>query len=95
MSKTTITINSPSVSSNIVNMSKMKPLQIGRIVKSIVPDYIGEVVMRTASFQQFEVISLSDYGEDKCWTNPQACIEIIVELMDVELIVNIKGVSND
>lgn len=92
MSKTTITVNSPSVSSNIVYMGKMKPFQIGRIVKTPIPAYLGHIVMRTAAINEFEVMSLSTPNPDCYWSEGG---DIFVELLDVELIVNIKGACND
>jgi hypothetical protein len=54
---------------NIVLMKDMKPLEIGRIVTSkITHCYSGEIVMRTASKDKFEVMSLSHPAIDHCWT---------------------------
>ncbi len=42
-------------------MSKMEPLEVG-ITKD------NEIVMRTASVDQFEVMNLSNPGAGRCWT---------------------------
>lgn len=87
MTNTTITINSATCP-NIVTMNKMEPFQVARIVKSTTPSYIGAIVMRTASWSSFEVMSLSHSGI--CWTSQEDCKFIVVELLDAELVVNIK-----
>jgi len=45
-------------------MNKMKPLDIGIIIGGI---YDGEIVMRTASCNKNEIMSLSEPGKDRCW----------------------------
>lgn len=87
MSKILVTITQPLTKQTIVKMRDMRPLQIGRIVRSTVRSYIGEIVMRTASTDKFEVMSLSNLKEDVCWLGADGGD---VELLDVELVVNIK-----
>ena len=54
--------------SNVILMDDMKPLQIGTIVNG--PScYNGDIVMRTASTDKFEVMDLTVPGEDGCWTS--------------------------
>lgn len=89
MSNTTITINSAACP-NIVTMNQMTPFQVARIVKSTTPSYIGTIVMRTASWLSFEVMSLSHFEHTVSWINQQDCKFIVVELLDAELVVNIK-----
>ena len=48
-----------------IEMRKLKPCQMARTIQ-------GELVMRTASRDKFEVMSLSDPAMDGCWTlNPR------------------------
>ena len=89
MSNTTITINFFSDKPTIY-MREMRPLQVGRIVKTHFPEYMGRIVMRTASTNHFEVIDLSANKPDNCWSNTQDCGENKVQLLDAELVVNIK-----
>ena len=89
MSNTTITINS-SLLPNTITMNQMKPLQVGRIVKCDIPSYAGNIVMRTASIIKFEVMDLSTFKKSSCWSDTQDTKSIIVELLDAELVVNIK-----
>ena len=58
----------------VIEMGKMKPLQIGRIVEDEI--YEGIVVMRTASSISFEVINLSQLGENECWTNENCPLKV-------------------
>lgn len=46
----------------IVLMKDMEPLQLGRIIKSPIKDQIGNIILRTASGQHFEVINLTVIG---------------------------------
>ena len=61
----------------IIAMWDMKPLQIGRIVETGF-EHNGEFVMRTASTDKFEIMSLSKPKENGCWT--YSC-EFEVELL--------------
>ena len=48
-------------------MEEMKPLQVGKIVLDT--KYGDRIVMRTSSTSHFEVMDLSNPGEDVCWTS--------------------------
>lgn len=52
--------------SRVVKMSEMKPLQVGRVIDEGFT--MGHIVWRTASTGKFEVVDLSRYGQDSCWT---------------------------
>jgi len=47
-----------------IEMGEMKPYDIGRIIGGV---YNNEIVMRTASLNRFEVMSLSKPENDRCW----------------------------
>ena len=61
---------------NIIPMSEMKPLDIGRIIHSLYDKYEGKLVMRTASTTYFEVMDLANPGEDQCWSGGQSDIKV-------------------
>lgn len=90
MNSTTMTIDYSKLSERIIKMSKMKPLEVGRIITSQDNIYVGRVVMRTASPCKFEIMDLSVFFQDSCWTDKTEAESITVELLDVELVVNIK-----
>ena len=90
MSNTTITINPSLPLKRLIDMSEMKPLAVGRIVTSTCNAYAGRIVMRTASAPKFEIMDLSDFYKGSCWTDRTAVEGMTVELLDVELVVNIK-----
>jgi len=54
-----------------IPMHEMKPLEIGIITSA--GGYNNTCVMRTASTCKFEVMNLSDPGEDCCWTSTVDC----------------------
>ena len=56
-----------------ISMGDMLPLQIGEITRG---DNRRVIVMRTASSENFEVIDLTDAGEDNCWTSPNSVIPV-------------------
>lgn len=68
----------------LVSMDEMKPLEIGTIYESIsissTKEYLGHIVMRTASTLNFEVIDLTNPGEDCCWTDRPTltCIKVFI-----------------
>ena len=66
-------------------MGEMKPLQTGIIYGG---RYGGNIIMRTASSEKFEVIDLSLFGKDKCWTSELSGIQ--VEIVEAEITVTIK-----
>ena len=51
---------------DILTMADLKPCQLAVVVED--NNYRGTIVMRTASISQFEVMDLSNPGEDNCWT---------------------------
>jgi len=55
--------------SNVILMCEMQPLQVGKIVDDKYRDYIGHIVMRTASISKFEVMDLTKACVDSCWSN--------------------------
>ena len=50
-----------------ITMADMKPLDIGVIVSGD-DEYMGQIVMRTASTARFEVMRLSNPKPNRCWT---------------------------
>jgi len=52
----------------IVSLWSMEPYEIGRIILAGNEDDIGEIVMRSASEEKFEVFSLSRPDEGKYWS---------------------------
>ena len=51
---------------NIIEMSEMCPYEVGQIMAED-SAYHNHYVMRTASTTHFEVINLTEPGEDVCW----------------------------
>lgn len=90
MSNTTITINPSLPLQRLIDMSEMEPLAVGRIVTSTCNAYVDRIVMRTSSSSKFEIMNLSDSYKDSCWTARTTVKGMTVELLDVELVVNIK-----
>lgn len=72
-----ITKSKGNTNPNIIQMCNMKPLQVGRIVEKYDKNY-GNLVMRTASRDNFEIMDLSCPGEGECWTTLE---HISVELL--------------
>jgi hypothetical protein len=72
----------------IIKMCEMLPLQVGRITKS--HNYDNHIVMRTASSEKFEVMNLTEPGQDSCWLNYN-CItnNIEIELLEEPIIIEI------
>lgn len=58
-------LNSEKLTEDKKRMKDMKPCEIAIIIEG---DYSEEIVMRTASTNKNEVMSLSNPGIDKCWT---------------------------
>lgn len=73
----------------LITMGEMKPLQIA-IVKDKQSSGNGEIVMRTADKDRFEVMSLSKPGVNQCWTSSGS--KTLVELIrgTVTLTINNK-----
>jgi len=59
--------------SNAINMNDMRPYDIGTVVS--VGDYNGQMVMRTASRENFEVMNISNPGANKCWSSSTLMVE--------------------
>jgi len=64
----------------LYTMNEMEPLEIGVICESPHNNGKGHVVLRTASFDKFEVIDLTDPGTDCCWTDRKSltCIKVFI-----------------
>lgn len=73
-------IKKGTVDTSIIKMSEMKILQIGVII----PDddkfnynyCVGDIVMRTQSLSEFEVMNLSRPGPENCWSCPNVRIKV-------------------
>lgn len=63
---------------DFIKMGDMKPCQIG-IIEDDETYHNQEVVMRTANSDVFEVMSISNPGDDACWDDPK--ISIMVRLL--------------
>lgn len=62
----------------LINLSAMKPCQIGRIVDETC-EYNGNIVLRTQCLNNFEVLDLTNFREELHF---DYCIEkILVELL--------------
>lgn len=70
----------------VIKMGDMKPLQVAKIIESS-SARLGNLVMRTATANHFEVIDLSDPGEEACWIQPS---RIRVELLPPGEVVEIS-----
>lgn len=69
----------------LIKMRDMNPLTIARISAGA---YKGEIVMRTANSETMEVMSLSDFSEDKCWI---MATDIMVQpLPDATITINLN-----
>ena len=77
-------------SRRVVRMKNMEPLQIGRIIDNDSP-YEGDIVMRTASRNHFEVMMLSpNPGQGMCWTDDTIDWEIELLPAGTRLILTVK-----
>jgi len=61
------------VDDDSISMSDMKPGQIGIIVsiphtKISLEKYVGHLVMRSLSIDNYEVMDLTKFTPDACWT---------------------------
>ena len=72
--------------SEYVKMSKMKPYDVA-VIKTP-GSYYGEVVMRTASLNKFEVMNLSNPEDDSCWDIEAANIHEVLIMENAEI--NVK-----
>jgi len=67
-------------------MRNMPPLSVAKILYN---EYVGHIVMRTSSYDKFEVMDLTNPGEDRCWTSRNT---LWVEILDLdEITINLKG----
>ena len=71
-------VNESEQQKRIIPMEDMKPLQVGRINDKDCTRYNGFIVMRTASFDKFEVMDLSNPGANDCWSGSST---LLVELL--------------
>lgn len=58
---------------NVKFLSDMKPWEVGEIVS--VHNH-GDIVMRTASVDRFEVMNLSKAAVDCCWTSRSSTLKV-------------------
>ena len=56
-----------------IPINQMKPYEVAYI-----PSRDDEIVMRTASLYKFEVMSLSIQIPDRCWTNTEVGLEVVL-----------------
>jgi len=71
-----------------IKMCDMKPLQVGYVVGGF---YNGHLVMRTASIDKFEVIDLTQYREDTCWTDLEIDHNVKLLVPDEEVTITLKN----
>lgn len=71
----------------IIKMGHMKPGQIGQIHGSKTPDF----VMRTLSTDKFEVINLTQFANNKCWTNIHCDLKVRLLNPDESLIIKLSN----
>lgn len=92
---TKITIDTDRPKKHVVMMYEMKPLAVGIIQDPSMRETDGGFVMRTASTDSPEVISLSSPGEGMCWTwDPNNANhsgpDIPVEIINAEITIKIR-----
>ena len=77
-------------------MGEMRPLEIGIIhSKELHPDYDGFIVMRTASTEKFEVMSLTNMQDSFCWTNDDCPLEVEIIAIDLnDYLYNYANIKN-
>jgi hypothetical protein len=74
---------------NVKFMYEMEPLEIGQIMPdNLIDGYDGDIVMRTASSCQFEVMNLSNMQKNKCWT--QNLCSLLVRILDADITITLK-----
>ena len=60
-----------------IPMREMKPGEVARVAEGV---YIGHIVRRTVSAQEFQVERLTESRVDACWTgNPLIAVELMPE----------------
>jgi hypothetical protein len=74
---------------NVVEMRNMKPMQIGKILPT--EPYAGDIVMRTQSTDTFEVMNLTNYADNTCWTH-KPTIKVRLYTKPKTIIVSNEGV---
>lgn len=73
-------------SARAIEMRKLKPCQVAQINSA--GNLFGEFVMRTASEDNFEVMSLSDPGVNCCWEgNPTIKVIPLLPGQEVTLVI--------
>jgi len=68
-----------------IPMNQMKPLQVAEIVRGTT--HKGDIVMRTASEDTFEVMNLTRPGPDVCWN--AVSDSVIVQLIKYSITIEI------
>jgi len=53
-----------------IRIRYLKPLQVAEVIGGMCD---GAIVMRTASWEKFEVMIISNPGPNRCWTNQYTC----------------------
>ena len=79
-----------SPSENIISINKMQQCDVGFIVDEM-SSYYGDLVMRTASTIQFEVMDLTKLRIDCCWTGKQNNAQVRLLNKDEEINLILKG----
>jgi len=77
-----------------IPMNKMQPLQIAVIIDRDYPEYFGHYVLRTASKDTFEVVDLSVWEPNYCWTDNDADLRVKLLERDKKLVIEISN-AND
>lgn len=81
MSTTTVKIEQEG---KVISMSEMKPCEVAKIVDE---RHHGNIVMRTQSSEVFEVMNLTNFKKDRCWSSPSCPLK--VQLLNAEITVKI------
>ena len=58
---------------NTILACEMKPLDIAVVVDN---EYKDDIIMRTASMDKFEALSLANPGLGKCWEQPNCSLRV-------------------
>jgi hypothetical protein len=70
----------------LIPMNELKPLEFAIATEGYCK---GHIVMRTASTNKFEVINISRFEENICWTDGD--VDLLVQRINVDIIIKIKG----
>lgn len=60
---------------DVIPMSEMEPCQIAQIVEPGAQNN-GEIVLRSAGVDSFEVMSLTNFRKDSCWLSSDCPISV-------------------